>query len=231
MNLCKSLFRSTPLGHEELRGFLKVQLVMFSIMNTITSIISLVQENTSIEEGAIVASLVLLWASFPIGMWGIYKENGGMTALYIIFGILCGIVRVVMSLIAAAVVAVSCQAEQMSFKGCFQALDSLSCLRYSNCTSDIIKDYNTISNSTIKCDAWGTDECSHAPSTTATFVTTDGRTILLVMNVFTACVPVYMAFLYFTRKEATKISFNGASDIHIESGEVHPLPIKSLPRM
>eukprot|EP01060_Flectonema_neradi_P031455 TRINITY_DN4777_c0_g1_i4.p1 TRINITY_DN4777_c0_g1~~TRINITY_DN4777_c0_g1_i4.p1 ORF type:complete len:222 (+),score=54.18 TRINITY_DN4777_c0_g1_i4:149-814(+) len=208
MGICKSLCRSTPLSHEELRNLLKTQLCVFSIINTITTVVTLATgDDSAIERGAMVASLILLWASFPFGMYGVWKENGGVTALYIIFGVLCGVIRVALSMIASAVVATSCQTEQVSFKGCFRALDDLSCLRYSNCTRDILDNYNDLSTTIVSCDAWGTDDCTNAPDTMTSFAAGEGKLILLIVDVFTACVPVYMAFLYFTRKEASKVTF------------------------
>ena len=206
MGICTSLFRDSPLTPEELRRLVKIQIVVFSIINTIISIVTLAAtDNSEIERSAIIASLVLLWASFPVGMWGIYKKNGGVTALYIIFGVLCGAIRVTLSLIAAATVVVSCQTEQVSFKGCFQALDSLSCLRYSNCTSDILDGYNSLSTTTVECTAWSLNDCSNAPSGDDSYAS-KGTLILLIINVLTSCVPVYMAFLYFTRSESSNSS-------------------------
>eukprot|EP01060_Flectonema_neradi_P013381 TRINITY_DN20144_c3_g2_i1.p1 TRINITY_DN20144_c3_g2~~TRINITY_DN20144_c3_g2_i1.p1 ORF type:complete len:274 (+),score=50.60 TRINITY_DN20144_c3_g2_i1:55-876(+) len=205
MRICamwRDICRRRPLTPSELRWYLERQLVIFSIINTTLAMINLfVQDNSAIEEGAIIVSLVLVWLTFPMGLLGAMRENSGVLALYIVFGILCGACSTVLSIVAAATVAISCQSEQLSFRGCKAALGGLPCLEFSNCTSSMIEDYNTLFPD---CDAWGTDDCKNAPDTLTSLAFLGERLFLLILNVFTSCIPVYFAILFFMRLEASR---------------------------
>ena len=212
----RDLCRSKPLNQKELQWYLKKQLIIFTILNTTFSFINLyVQDNSAIEEGAIIVSLMLLYAALPLGAWGVWRENSGITALYVVFGILCGAGRTVLSIAASVTVALSCQAEQLSFKGCTIAVDALPCLKYSSCTRDMLDTYNSFKEVT-NCDAWGIDDCKNSPATLTSLAFLGGKLVLLLLNIFTSCLPVYFAVLYFTRldndRRAKEFNSNPDSD-------------------
>eukprot|EP01064_Diplonema_japonicum_P034275 TRINITY_DN7058_c0_g1_i1.p1 TRINITY_DN7058_c0_g1~~TRINITY_DN7058_c0_g1_i1.p1 ORF type:complete len:240 (+),score=46.90 TRINITY_DN7058_c0_g1_i1:61-720(+) len=194
----KSWITNKRLETEELRYFFMENLIFSYIINT--SIVLILHATTDKPEGvrdAETAGLVVLWSAVPFAVYGITRENRGVVSVYVLYGLLAGMGKVLLTVVSTVMVAASCQVGQGFFKGCDTAV--LSCLSDSRCTRDDIGAFNQASN--VSCEAWATEDCSDAPSS-STAMGFSGLAIFgLIMQLFTSIIPVYFALIYLVRME------------------------------
>eukprot|EP01064_Diplonema_japonicum_P034941 TRINITY_DN73_c0_g1_i12.p1 TRINITY_DN73_c0_g1~~TRINITY_DN73_c0_g1_i12.p1 ORF type:complete len:276 (+),score=40.01 TRINITY_DN73_c0_g1_i12:78-905(+) len=198
---CRSWFTSAALDVSSLRRFFLENLLLFNILTTVvTCIVLATSDLPDAKHNAHIVGIVLLWTAFPIGVWGSLKENFGVMAVYVLYGLLAGVGKVVLTVVATVMVATSCQIEQSSFQGCgFAVVDELPCLANSTCSRDMINAYNDVAN--VMCEAWSTDDCSSAPSARTSMGLAPGAVLLICLDVFFALNSVLFGFVYYTRLE------------------------------
>eukprot|EP01064_Diplonema_japonicum_P034952 TRINITY_DN73_c0_g1_i7.p1 TRINITY_DN73_c0_g1~~TRINITY_DN73_c0_g1_i7.p1 ORF type:complete len:227 (+),score=42.22 TRINITY_DN73_c0_g1_i7:78-758(+) len=199
---CRSWFTSAALDVSSLRRFFLENLLLFNILTTVvTCIVLATSDLPDAKHNAHIVGIVLLWTAFPIGVWGSLKENFGVMAVYVLYGLLAGVGKVVLTVVATVMVATSCQIEQSSFQGCgFAVVDELPCLANSTCSRDMINAYNDVAN--VMCEAWSTDDCSDAPSVRTSMGFTGFAVGILAVQLFTSVLPVFFGLMYYTRLEA-----------------------------
>eukprot|EP01064_Diplonema_japonicum_P034950 TRINITY_DN73_c0_g1_i5.p1 TRINITY_DN73_c0_g1~~TRINITY_DN73_c0_g1_i5.p1 ORF type:complete len:226 (+),score=30.09 TRINITY_DN73_c0_g1_i5:58-735(+) len=212
LHFCRSWCVPEMLTVEDLRSQLGRELTLFTIVNTIAVVILLaVTDKTEAERSAAFAGIVLLWTAYPFGIWSLIRRNRGVMAVYVLYGLLAGVGKVVLTVVATVMVATSCQIEQSSFQGCgFAVVDELPCLANSTCSRDMINAYNDVAN--VMCEAWSTDDCSDAPSARTSMGFTGGDIALLVLDIFSSVVPVYIAFIFYIRWEASDPERDGEAE-------------------
>eukprot|EP01064_Diplonema_japonicum_P034940 TRINITY_DN73_c0_g1_i11.p1 TRINITY_DN73_c0_g1~~TRINITY_DN73_c0_g1_i11.p1 ORF type:complete len:274 (+),score=30.61 TRINITY_DN73_c0_g1_i11:58-879(+) len=201
LHFCRSWCVPEMLTVEDLRSQLGRELTLFTIVNTIAVVILLaVTDKTEAERSAAFAGIVLLWTAYPFGIWSLIRRNRGVMAVYVLYGLLAGVGKVVLTVVATVMVATSCQIEQSSFQGCgFAVVDELPCLANSTCSRDMINAYNDVAN--VMCEAWSTDDCSSAPSARTSMGLAPGAVLLICLDVFFALNSVLFGFVYYTRLE------------------------------
>eukprot|EP01064_Diplonema_japonicum_P034954 TRINITY_DN73_c0_g1_i9.p1 TRINITY_DN73_c0_g1~~TRINITY_DN73_c0_g1_i9.p1 ORF type:complete len:225 (+),score=32.82 TRINITY_DN73_c0_g1_i9:58-732(+) len=202
LHFCRSWCVPEMLTVEDLRSQLGRELTLFTIVNTIAVVILLaVTDKTEAERSAAFAGIVLLWTAYPFGIWSLIRRNRGVMAVYVLYGLLAGVGKVVLTVVATVMVATSCQIEQSSFQGCgFAVVDELPCLANSTCSRDMINAYNDVAN--VMCEAWSTDDCSDAPSVRTSMGFTGFAVGILAVQLFTSVLPVFFGLMYYTRLEA-----------------------------
>eukprot|EP01060_Flectonema_neradi_P026319 TRINITY_DN3523_c0_g1_i1.p1 TRINITY_DN3523_c0_g1~~TRINITY_DN3523_c0_g1_i1.p1 ORF type:complete len:272 (+),score=31.90 TRINITY_DN3523_c0_g1_i1:97-816(+) len=204
--LCELLFAKEAAKVELLRKMLCFQICTFTLMNTISALVSVfVNEQSHVEDRAAVALLILTWTSVPFGFYGGYYEKSGVTTFFVVYGVLSGCAKTVVRIVAIVMVASSCQVDQLSFLGCDMiSQDILPCLYNSSCTKSQISYYNDhLSNGTI-CYAWGTNECQSSPTIQSSMGFSFWKAFFLVIDIATSCMPVYVAFLLLIRLESLR---------------------------
>eukprot|EP01064_Diplonema_japonicum_P034944 TRINITY_DN73_c0_g1_i16.p1 TRINITY_DN73_c0_g1~~TRINITY_DN73_c0_g1_i16.p1 ORF type:complete len:225 (+),score=26.80 TRINITY_DN73_c0_g1_i16:40-714(+) len=199
----KSWYVSTRLNTADLRRFLLENLAISTLINTMIETVPLATaEKSDAERNAAIAGVILLWTTIPFALWGILRENRGMLAVYVLYGLLAGVGKVMLTVVATVMVAASCQIGQSFFQGCgFAVVDELPCLANSTCSRDMINAYNDVAN--VMCEAWSTDDCSDAPSARTSMGFTGFAIVVLIINLFTSIIPVFFGFIYYTRLESS----------------------------
>eukprot|EP01060_Flectonema_neradi_P012324 TRINITY_DN19181_c0_g1_i1.p1 TRINITY_DN19181_c0_g1~~TRINITY_DN19181_c0_g1_i1.p1 ORF type:complete len:220 (+),score=23.17 TRINITY_DN19181_c0_g1_i1:58-717(+) len=201
---CKIICRSEPATVEELRKMLIPNIIIVSVATTVASIVNLAGDASAIEKGAVGVSLFLLWVCSLIGLFGSWRRNAGIISLYIVIMLVVISTKIVLTLVAGAVVAVSCQMEQMSFSGCYRAAAYLDCIQFSNCTRSVIDNYNSFPTTTVACDTWTSDECTNAESTLSPIAYSRSGIFFLFMETVGTLIPVLISYVYINRLEAER---------------------------
>eukprot|EP01064_Diplonema_japonicum_P034938 TRINITY_DN73_c0_g1_i1.p1 TRINITY_DN73_c0_g1~~TRINITY_DN73_c0_g1_i1.p1 ORF type:complete len:225 (+),score=45.96 TRINITY_DN73_c0_g1_i1:76-750(+) len=198
----KSWCVNTRLDAADLRRFFLENLMIATFMGTAYSgFLYLTADRADAEVFADVMGLALLWTTVPFGVWGVVKQNRGILAVYVLYGLLAGVGKVMLTVVATVMVAASCQVGQSFFQGCSLAVDELPCLANSTCSRDMINAYNDVAN--VMCEAWSTDDCSDAPSARTSMGFTGFAIVVLIINLFTSIIPVFFGFIYYTRLESS----------------------------
>ncbi|KAJ9464331.1 hypothetical protein DIPPA_02514 [Diplonema papillatum] len=189
---------------EDLRKLLLAQLVFFTSLNTMFAGFKLVKHNhhNIPERNMILVSVALVWSLVPLAFWAMKTQNRGLLALYAIFGVWVGCGRVAYIVASICLTAASCQFEQISFGGCSGT--PLTCLEYSTCTSGDIDAYNQYA--TVPCLAWGSDQCANVPETQTTMGFGFFRIVMLLVDIVTGYMPLYVACLLLCRIEAFDVN-------------------------
>ncbi|KAJ9458826.1 hypothetical protein DIPPA_04158 [Diplonema papillatum] len=212
------LFGKETAPVDDLRKLLLMQLCFFTTLNTVSAIISITTKEVSdAERSSVIVGVILLWSCIPFGLRGAYVRNAGMISFFVLYGLLSGAARSVLRIVAAVMVASSCQMEQTAFKGCTAASSAgLSCLLDSSCTRTMIEIWNDnrdVAEYPNSCKAWGVNDCKNAPITQTSMGFNGMKVFYLLIDVFTACMPVYVAFLYFARLEAHRAAQGATPDL------------------
>ena len=211
MLLFDILFGKERASISQLRKMLMQQICIFTTLNTITAIVSMTTNDMNYaERSAVVIGIILLYTSVPFGFYGAYRENGGVVSFFVMYGLLSGAARTVLRIVCTVMVASSCQMEQNSFMGCYlpslpDAPVHLSCLSTSSCTGTDLSQYNSQRPADLRrCDAWSVSDCSNSPDTQTSMGFSGIKIFYLIWDVATACMPVYIAFLFLLRFEALR---------------------------
>eukprot|EP01064_Diplonema_japonicum_P034951 TRINITY_DN73_c0_g1_i6.p1 TRINITY_DN73_c0_g1~~TRINITY_DN73_c0_g1_i6.p1 ORF type:complete len:232 (+),score=34.93 TRINITY_DN73_c0_g1_i6:40-735(+) len=209
----KSWYVSTRLNTADLRRFLLENLAISTLINTMIETVPLATaEKSDAERNAAIAGVILLWTTIPFALWGILRENRGMLAVYVLYGLLAGVGKVMLTVVATVMVAASCQVGQSFFQGCSLAVDELPCLANSTCSRDMINAYNDVAN--VMCEAWSTDDCSDAHTARTSMGFTMFYVIMVILQIFGTIIPVYFGFMYYTRLEIVEPVVSLAGYIH-----------------
>ena len=203
--LCEILFAKEEAKVELLRKMLLFQLCTFTLMNTVSAIVSVyTNDQSNVENRAAIALLILTWTSVPFGFYGGYYENSGVTTFFVVYGVLSGCAKTVVRIVAIVMVASSCQVDQMSFLGCQKiSKDVLPCIYSSNCTKTEISYYNKHHDGEV-CYAWGVNECQASPTIQSSMGFSFWKGFFLVVDIATSCMPVYIGFLLLIRMESIR---------------------------
>eukprot|EP01059_Diplonema_ambulator_P031512 TRINITY_DN5802_c0_g1_i1.p1 TRINITY_DN5802_c0_g1~~TRINITY_DN5802_c0_g1_i1.p1 ORF type:complete len:322 (+),score=92.61 TRINITY_DN5802_c0_g1_i1:117-968(+) len=224
----KVLFSSPRASLLDMRRLLMMQLFIFTFLNSCNAgykFILGIHHNVN-EKNAIIVSLCLVWSMIPPGVYALYYNNRGMLSVYIMYGMFVGCARVAYLVIAITMMAVSCQFEQVEFNGCKEASVELLCLQNSTCHRHDITAYNDL-HPDHHCLAWGTDDCDTAPLTQNSLGFEWYRVSVLIVDIFTAYVPLYLAYLYLLRLEGLYAS---CEEIPLSSNENTPFLSSFQPR-
>ncbi|KAJ9458827.1 hypothetical protein DIPPA_04145 [Diplonema papillatum] len=222
---------------EELRRMLLFQLCLFSVLNIIVASVNLgTRDITGAERTPIITGMLLLATCVPFGFRGAWTRNAGMLSFFVLYGVLAGAARTVTRITGSVVVSVSCHIDQASFRGCI--VQELPCLVNSTCASTVLREWNAGRDTAVNphsCEAWGYDECRNIPDIEGIHLgITDLSLAFLIVDIFTSCLPVYVAYLYIVRLESHRAATHQTADLSSEldlesgAGSVHDASNQNL---
>ena len=186
---------------QTLKDLFVKQLVLFTVLNTITAGVQLYRRWhwSEADRDAIYVAVSLVYSMLPLGAYSMYKNNAGAFSAFVTYGCFISSARVAYLVLTVIMVALSCQQQQRLFQGCQAAVPVLGCLNDDSCTRSDLDKYNSFANKS--CDAWGTNECSSMPLTYTTLGFAPYRILFLLIDVLTAYFPLYTAYLLLLRLE------------------------------